>query len=76
MQQSLLTGGLVHGDGEALHVVAHGGHADAVVAARLELVQAEHRVRHHQAAAVPGEAGLQLVIRHLIWQRDNKMQTI
>ena len=61
----LLTGCLVDGDGQGLHVVAHGRHRNAVVAAWLELVQAELCVRHGQAAAVPGEPGLQLVISHL-----------
>ena len=43
-----------------------------VVAAWLELVEAEHRVRHHEAAAVPGEASLQLVVSHLLrWRNDN-----
>ena len=29
------------------------------------LIQAEHGVLHHQAAAVPGDAGLQLLVGHL-----------
>ena len=68
---SLLTGGLVARHGDGLHVVAERGHGDGVVAAGLELVQAEAGVRHHQAAAVTVE-GLQLVVGHLA----NKVYTV